>query len=42
MGPMQGVMFHSTNKRFAATVSDPDKARVERIARVLLANMDKR
>jgi hypothetical protein len=39
---MHGVMFQSTNERFAASVSDPDKARVEKTARVLLANMDER
>jgi hypothetical protein len=35
------LMFHSTDKRFAGHVTDTDKAVVEKVARVLLAKMDK-
>jgi hypothetical protein len=42
MSTMHSVMFHSNNKRFAGAVTDTDKALVEKVARALLANMDKK
>jgi hypothetical protein len=41
-GGWHSVAFHSTNKRFAGRVTDTDKALVEKVARALLANMDKK
>lgn len=40
--PVHSVMFRSSNGRFAANVSGMDKALVEKLARALAANMERR
>ena len=42
MGTVQSVIFRSANQRYAANISGVDKALVEKLARALAANMEKR
>jgi hypothetical protein len=41
VGNMNQVMFQSANRKYAASISGTDRGQVEKLARVLSANMEK-